>query len=322
MPLEQFVRDLRFGFRHLRGSPGFTLVALLSLALGIGVNAAIFTLLNGLVLETLPAPHPERLVEVEAFNSYPFFRELAARNTIFEDVTAQFGFSIFELQPAQRRERLNGIYVSGTYFDFLHASPYLGRLLTQRDDEISGAQPVCVLSYQLWRGTFGGNPKIIGTTIRINDRRVEVAGVTKPRFTGLDLQNAPDIELPTSAVDSIAQSMHRDDTSSGGWQIMARLKPGIIEQSAQERFAALAKRVTQSFPPNGHDALHENYRLNPAPRGFDEQTGMARPLIVLMSTVGVVLLIACLNLANLLLARGQRREREVALRASLGAAAG
>jgi putative ABC transport system permease protein len=327
--LEQFGRDLYFGFRNLRRSPGFTLVALVSLALGIGVNAAIFTLLNGLVLKTLPVPHPERVVEVQMFNrqsgdyedffSYPFYRELADRNTIFEKVTAQFGFSLFELQLPRRRERLNGQYVSGTYFDFLHASPYLGRLLNANDDDTSGAHPVCVLSYQLWRKTFGGNPRIIGTTISLNDKRVEVVGVTTPQFTGLGLQNAPDIELPTSAADYFWRFLHRDDPHSVLFQIMARLKPGISEQTASERLTALAKRITQSFPGDGSNAGFETYRVKPAPRGFDEQAGMAHPLVVLMSTVALVLWIACLNLANLLLARGQVREREFAMRFSLGA---
>ena len=240
--LEQLGRDLHFGFRNLRRSPEFALVALLSLALGIGVNAAIFTLLNGLVLETLPVSHPERVVEVQAFNrslgdyenffSYPFYRELAARNTIFEKVTAQFGFGMLDLQFSERRQRLNGVYVSGTYFDFLQATPYLGRLLTADDDGTAGAHRVCVLSYQLWRNAFGGNPRIAGTMISLNDKPVEVVGVTKPEFTGLELQNAPDLELPMAAVDYLALSMHRDDAHSHWSQIMARLKPGISAQSA------------------------------------------------------------------------------------------
>ena len=329
MPLEQLGRDLHFGFRNLRRSPEFALVALLSLALGIGVNAAIFTLLNGLVLETLPVSHPERVVEVQAFNrslgdyenffSYPFYRELAARNTIFEKVTAQFGFGMLDLQFSERRQRLNGLYVSGTYFDFLHATPYLGRLLNADDDGAAGAHRVCVLSYQLWRNAFGGNPRIVGTMISLNDKRVEVVGVTKPEFTGLELQNAPDLELPMAAVDYLALSMHRDDAHSHWSQIMAQLKPGISEQSASGHLTALAKRIAQSLPKDGPDAGYDTYRAKPAPRGFDEQAGMARPLVVLMSTVALVLLIACLNLANLLLARGQAREREIAMRFSLGA---
>ncbi|HEY3454248.1 MAG TPA: ABC transporter permease [Bryobacteraceae bacterium] len=329
MPLEQLGRDLYFGFRNLRRSPEFALVALLSLAFGIGVNAAIFTLLNGLVLETLPVSHPERVVEVQALNqssgdyenffSYPFYRELAARNTIFEKVTAQFGFGMLDLQFSERRQRLNGLYVSGTYFDFLHATPYLGRLLNAGDDGAAGAHRVCVLSYQLWRNVFGGNPRIVGTMISLNDKRVEVVGVTKPEFTGLELQNAPDLELPMAAVDYLALSMHRDDARWHWLQIMAQLKPGISTQSASGYLTALAKRIAQSLPKDGPDGGYDTYRAKPAPRGFDEQAGMARPLVVLMSTVAVVLLIACLNLANLLLARGQSREREIAMRFSLGA---
>jgi ABC-type antimicrobial peptide transport system permease subunit len=259
------------------------------------------------------------LGDYENFFSYPFYRELAARNTIFEKVTAQFGFGMLDLQFSERRQRLNGLYVSGTYFDFLHATPYLGRLLNADDDGAAGAHRVCVLSYQLWRNAFGGNPRIAGTMISLNDKRVEVVGVTKPEFTGLGLQNTPDLELPMAAVDYLASSMHRDDAHSHWSQIMARLKPGISEQSASGYLTALAKRIAQSLPKDGPDGGYDTYRAKPAPRGFDEQEGMARPLAVLMSTVALVLLIACLNLANLLLARGQAREREIAMRLSLGA---
>jgi predicted permease len=259
------------------------------------------------------------LAEYENFFSYPFYRELAADNTIFENVTAQFGFSLFELQRSERRERVNGLYVSGTYFDFLHATPYLGRLLDGNDDGAVGEHRVCVLSYQLWRKAFGGDPRIIGKTISLNDNRVEVVGVTSPQFTGLSLQNAPDLELPMSALDYLAQSMHRDDAHSLWLQIIAHLKPGISNQNASEHLTALAKRITQSLPKDGPNAGFEPYRVRPAPRGFDEHAGVARPLVVLMSTVALVLLIACLNLANLLLARGQVREHEIAMRFSLGA---
>ncbi|HEY6987679.1 MAG TPA: ABC transporter permease [Bryobacteraceae bacterium] len=328
-PLAQLGRDLHFGFRNLRRSPEFALVALLSLALGIGVNSAIFTLLNGLVLDTLPVPHPERVVEVQGLNrssgdyenvfSYPVYRELAVRNTIFEKVTAQFAFGLLDLQLPERRQRLNGLYVSGTYFDFLHATPYLGRLLNADDDGVAGAHRVCVLSYQLWRNAFGGNPRIVGTTISLNDKRIEVVGITKPEFTGLGLQNAPDLELPAAALDYLTVSMHRDDAHWHWLQIMAQLKPGISAQSASGYLTALAKHVTHSLPRDGLDGGYEIYRAKSAPRGFEEQAGMARPLIVLMSTVALVLLIACLNLANLLLARGQGREHEIAIRFSLGA---
>jgi predicted permease len=329
MPFEYLARDLQFGLRNLRRSPGFALAAVLSLVLGIGVNAAIFTLLNGLVLKTLPVPHPERLVEVQAFNkplaeyenfySYPFYRELVARNSIFEKVAAEWGYSLFELRVGEKREQVRGIYVSGTYFDFLHATPYLGRLLDKNDEATAGAHGVCVLSYRLWRRNFSADPHIVGTTISLNDKRLEVVGVTKPEFTGLELQNSPELELPMSAVDYVAQSMHRDDPQMLWLQIIARLKPGISEQAASASLTALALRIKEAIPKHGPDADFNIYRVKPAPRGFGEQSAMARPLIVLMSTVALLLLIACLNLVNLLLARGQAREREIAMRISLGA---
>jgi hypothetical protein len=216
--LEQLGQDVSFGLRNLRRSPGFTAVALLSLALGIGVNVAIFTLLNALVLTTLPVPHPERVVEVQAFDkpvgrydsffSYPFYRELSMRNATFEKVTAQADLGmLFELRLPNDTKRLKGEYVSGTYFDFLHARPYLGPLLNANDDGAVGAHRVCVLSYELWHNDFAADPAIIGRSVLLNNKPVEVVGVTDPEFTGLRLQNPPDLEVPMSALDYLFFSL-------------------------------------------------------------------------------------------------------------------
>jgi predicted permease len=332
--LEQLGRDVSFGLRNLRRTPGFTAVALLSLAFGIGANVAIFTLLNALMLTTLPVPHPERVVEVQAFDkplgrydsffSYPFYRELSTRNTIFEKVTAKADLGmLFELRLPNDTRRVEGTYVSGTYFDFLHARPYLGRLLDANDDGAVGAHRVCVLSYKLWRNGFAADPAIIGRSVLLNDKPVEVVGVTGPEFTGLTLQNPPDLEVPMSALDylfvSLGFQIHRDDPRMIWLQIIAQLKAGLSEQRASEQFAALARRIRESLPKDTPMAGVDRYRVKLAPRGFDQHAELSRPLVILMCTVGLVLLIACLNLANLLLARGQDRGREIAMRISLGA---
>lgn len=332
--LEQFGRDVSFGLRNLRRSPAFTAVALLSLAFGIGVNVAIFTLLNALVLTTLPVPHPERIAEVQEFDkplgrydsffSYPFYRELSARNAIFEKVTAKADLGmLFELRLPNETRRVKGAYVSGTYFDFLHARPYLGRLLDANDDGAVGAHRVCVLSYQLWRDDYAANPGIVGRSVFLNDKAVDVVGVTGPEFTGLTLHDSPALEVPMSALDylfsSLGSPMHRDDPHMVWLQIIAQLKPGISEPSASRQFAALAQRIKRSLPRDTPMAGADRYRVKLAPRGFDEHAELSRPLVILMCTVGLLLLIACLNFANLLIARGQDRVREIAMRVSLGA---
>ncbi len=325
--LEQLARDFYFGFRSLRRSPGFSLVALLSLALGIGMNAAIFTLLNAIVLQTLPVPHPERLVEVQVFSrplqdyqnfsSYPFYRQIEARNTIFDGITAQWGINPFQLRLPSGETTVNGMYVSGTYFQFAHANAYLGRLLSMDDDGSVGAHPVCTISYKLWK-ELGAEQRLVGSTIRVNEKPLQIVGVTEPDFTGLSLQNSPDIEIPMSMVGYVGR-LKRDDPGTLWLNILAHLKPGIGMPEASERLNALAKRIVETLPHDGPYNRDAVYRVKPAPRGFDEFSSMSRPLIVLMSTVALVLIIALLNLANLLLARGQEREREIAMRLSLGA---
>jgi predicted permease len=325
--LEQLARDFYFGFRSLRRSPGFSLVALLSLALGIGMNAAIFTLLNAIVLQTLPVPHPERLVEVQVFSralqdyqnffSYPFYRQLQAQNTIFDGVTAQWGMSEFQIGAKGGETTVNGTYISGTYFQFARANAYLGRLLSVDDDGTVGAHPVCTISYQTWK-RLGADPRLVGSTIRVNDKPLQIVGITEPDFTGLSLQNPPDIEVPMSMVGYLRR-LHRDDARTLWLNILAHLKPGISTQEASERVNALAKRIIETLPRDGPYDRTASYRVKPAPRGFDQFASMSRPLVVLMSTVALVLIIALLNLANLLLARGQEREREIAMRLSLGA---
>jgi len=325
--LEQLLRDLYFAFRSLRRTPGFTLVALLSLALGIGVNAAIFTLLHALVLETLPVPHPERIVEVQVFNkplqnyqnffSYPFYSEIKAQNGIFDAVTAQWGMNAFQLQVPSGETTINGIYVSGTYFQFAHAAPFLGRLLSSEDDGAVGAHPVCTISFQLWK-RLGADSQVIGSTVRINDKPLRVVGVTQPDFTGLSLQNPPDIEIPMAMVGYVGR-LQRDDARMLWLSILAHLKPGISVGEASDRLNAFAKRMVETLPGDGPYDRNADYRVKPAPRGFDDFSSMSRPLVVLMSAVALVLIIALLNLANLLLARGQEREREIAMRLSLGA---
>lgn len=326
--LEQLGRDFVFGLRNLRRSPGFTLVALFSLVFGIGVNAAIFTLLNGLVLETLRVRHPERVMEVQAFNqplneyqnffSYPFYRELAENSAIFDAVTAQWP-SQFQLSRQDGSTTVSSVYVSGSYFRFLSASPYLGRLLTEADDAGTGGGRVCVLSYKLWTTKFSADPQVVGKAIDLEKKPVEVVGVTGPEFTGLSLQNQPDVTVPMAALNYLTGGMDRDSPHILWLQILAKLKAGIDLPLASQRLNSLATRITETLPKDRPDSGITSYRLKAAPRGFDRWDAMSRPLFVLMSTVALVLLIACLNLANLLLARGQERELEIATRLSLGA---
>ena len=203
--LEQFWQDLRHAARSLRRSPGFSLVAVLSLAFGIGVNTAIFTLVNGILLKKLPIPEADRVVQLEArmkpFTSagfsYPQFAELRKQTEIFSDAIA-FGSRRIVLDAGGDSQQADLEVVTGNYFPFFHAEPVLGRLLNEEDDRVEGAHAVCVVSYAVWRSRFGSDPHVLGRIIRINTHPFQIIGVAGPDFVGAELQNRYDIWGPTA----------------------------------------------------------------------------------------------------------------------------
>jgi len=327
--LEQFLQDTRYALRGLGRAKGFLAMATISLALGIGVNTTIFTLVNAIVLKNISVPHADRVVQIEqrilgpsgdffGSFSYPFYRELRRRGEIFDGLIAAWS-KPYGIREGGSERTIYALYVSGSYFSFTAARPYLGRLLDENDDSAEGASPVCVISYRLWSSMFGQDPRAIGRSIRLGDHRLEIVGVTGPGFAGTDLQREYDVEIPMSMTHYMGL-MHRDSANVSWLWILARLKEGIRPETASDRLTVLGNQISEMMPKDAPNVGKSAFRAKPSPRGFDEfSTRLRAPLAVLMTTVALVLLVACLNLANLLLARGHRREREVALRLSLGA---
>ncbi len=321
--MEQVLQDARHACRGLWKSPGFVAVAMLSLAFGIGVNAAIFTLVNGILLKKLPVPEPERVVQVSAklkefesngFN-YPAYRALSRQPAIFSDTIA-FSGRRSNLELDGEPHPIDFELVTGGFFRFFGARPALGRLIDDEDDRAEGAHPVCVLSYNAWQTHFGGNPAVLGRSIRIGSIPLQVIGVAAPEFVGPELQRRFDVWAPSAMAGSFGSQRENGNTI---WlHILARLRTGIPMAEAQARLAGVSRAIEDSLPPDraNHGAV---YRVRDASKGYDSwRSTLQDPLYILMGAVTLVLLVACANLANLLLARAGERRQEFAIKLSLG----
>jgi putative ABC transport system permease protein len=347
--LESLVRDLRFAVRSLKSRPAFTLTVVATLALGIGANTAIFTLVDALLLRPLPVPHPEQLAiltdptqvnnnnvgdPITAFVSFLLYKDVRARNTVFTDMYAS-GWSgpidvTIGASGQAAVEQPHARFVTGNFFSVLGVPAYAGRIFTAAEDETPGQDPVAVITYDYWQRRFSGSSAAIGSVMRVNDVAVTIIGVTPPGFSG-DIVGQPlDFWLPMMMDPVIQPKMNLLDNRAWAWlMMMGRLKPGVtLEQAGQQVSEVEANAVRENLSGRARSQFDDGLKQNPiqvvsGARGFSERRAeYGKALWVLMAAVGLVILVVCANVSSLMLARVVARRREMTVRMTLGAGRG
>jgi len=326
------LQDVRYAIRTLRSSPGFAAVAILSLGLGIGANTAIFSLIDAVILKTLPVSHPEQLLQVtmgkSSFFTNPIWEQLRDRQDVFSGMFA-FSGERFNLAAGGEARYAQGSFASGQFFDTLGLHAIIGRTFTTADDQ-RGCAGTAVLSYGFWQREYGGRAEVLGKTISLDNHSFEILGVIGPGFTGVNVGSDTDLYAPLCAEKVVHGETSSLDRRSAWWlRLVGRPKAGISASQAEARLKTLASPIFEATVPSDWKAdQQDSYRRHT----FDTQTaanGLSfirrdyrQALMVLMVIVGVVLLIACANVANLLLARSAARQREIAIRMALGSGRG